>query len=175
MEMEKAEGPPPAPGRPLRSQVVYRQPRRGTARRVRPSGRLLDRRCRIRCLEVSWPYGSVLAVSELVAGAEEADVEVVAGLDLVLAVVVGRDHDVVTAAADEDVEVPPAGPGVDTVVGDGGNDTVAGGRGSDMLYGGSGDDVMIGSDDNEEDKIEAGDDFDVCLFGPGDELADCEY
>jgi Ca2+-binding RTX toxin-like protein len=85
----------------------------------------------------------------------------------------GRGDDAIRGdTGDDDLD---GGPGVDTVVGDGGNDTVAGGRGSDMLYGGSGDDVMIGSDDNEEDKIEAGDDFDVCLFGPGDELGDCEY
>ena len=73
---------------------------------------------------------------------------------------------------DDDLD---GGKGVDTVVGDGGNDTVAGGPDSDMLYGGSGDDVMIGADDNVEDKVEAGDDFDVCLFSAGDELGDCEY
>jgi Ca2+-binding RTX toxin-like protein len=29
--------------------------------------------------------------------------------------------------------------------------------------------------ENEVDKVNAGDDFDVCLFGAGDELANCEY
>ena len=43
-----------------------------------------------------------------------------------------------------------------------------------MLLGGSGDDVMISSDD-DFDKVDAGDDFDVCLFGAGDELSGCEY
>jgi len=67
------------------------------------------------------------------------------------------------------------GPGMDTVVGDGGNDTVAGGTGHDFLVGGSGDDVMISADDNEVDKVNGGDDFDVCLFSAGDELTNCEY
>jgi Ca2+-binding RTX toxin-like protein len=88
---------------------------------------------------------------------------------------------------DDDLD---GGPGRDTVVGDGGNDTVAGGPdGTDFLLGGSGDDVMISVDDNpgdrEEgvepgnpnvvDKVNGGDDFDVCLFGAGDEIANCEY
>ena len=45
----------------------------------------------------------------------------------------------------------------------------------DFLVGGSGDDVMISADDDELDKVNAGDDFDVCLFSAGDELANCEY
>ena len=49
------------------------------------------------------------------------------------------------------------------------------GVGGDRLEGGSGDDVMISADDNDFDEVEAGDDFDVCLFGAGDELGDCEY
>src|SRR5438093_3505874 len=77
---------------------------------------------------------------------------------------------------DDDLD---GGPGRDTVVGDGGNDTVAGGPdGVDFLVGGSGDDVMISADDNvgdhEDDepgfgrpnvvdKVNGGDDFDVCL------------
>jgi len=73
---------------------------------------------------------------------------------------------------DDDLD---GGPGFDTVVGGGGNDTVAGGTGEDVLLGGSGDDVMISADDDEFDKVEAGDDFDVCIFGAGDELGDCEY
>jgi Ca2+-binding RTX toxin-like protein len=88
---------------------------------------------------------------------------------------------------DDDLD---GGDGRDTVVGDGGNDTVAGGDdGVDFLVGGSGDDVMISADDDEPewddheldrgdnviDKVNAGDDFDVCLFGAGDELANCEY
>jgi Ca2+-binding RTX toxin-like protein len=89
---------------------------------------------------------------------------------------------------DDDLD---GGDGRDTIVGDGGNDTVAGGRdGPDFLVGGTGDDVMISSDDgfgadrdddddergaNVVDKVNAGDDFDVCLFGAGDELANCEY
>jgi hypothetical protein len=34
---------------------------------------------------------------------------------------------------------------------------------------------MISSDDDSFDKVDAGDDFDDCLFGAGDELANCEY
>jgi Ca2+-binding RTX toxin-like protein len=85
----------------------------------------------------------------------------------------GRGDDAIRGdTGDDDLD---GGPGVDTVVGDGGNDTVAGGPGEDLLYGGSGDDVMIGADDQEEDKLEAGDDFDVCLFSAGDEPKGCEY
>ena len=74
---------------------------------------------------------------------------------------------------DDDLD---GGLGVDTIVGDGGNDTLAGGPGKDNLYGGSGDDVLIGDDDDvEKDRLKAGDDFDVCIFGPGDELSSCEY
>ena len=91
---------------------------------------------------------------------------------------------------DDDLD---GGPGNDTVVGDGGNDTVAGGgttTGFDFLVGGSGDDVMISSDDgvgsarkdnneprgaNVVDKVNGGDDFDVCFFGAGDEISNCEY
>jgi Ca2+-binding RTX toxin-like protein len=84
---------------------------------------------------------------------------------------------------DDDLD---GGAGQDTVVGDGGNDTVAGGLGRDFLSGGSGDDVMVSSDDEPRqrkgkqvqesiDKVNAGDDFDVCLFSAGDELANCEY
>ena len=74
---------------------------------------------------------------------------------------------------DDDLD---GGPGRDTIVGDGGNDTVAGGDdGPDFLVGGSGDDVMISVDDDVVDKVNAGDDFDVCLFGAGDEINNCEY
>jgi Ca2+-binding RTX toxin-like protein len=93
---------------------------------------------------------------------------------------------------DDDLD---GGEGRDTVVGDGGNDTVAGGPdGTDFLLGGSGDDVMISADDNVGDhdhdrehdksgfgrpnvvdKVNGGDDFDVCLFGAGDEISNCEY
>jgi Ca2+-binding RTX toxin-like protein len=100
----------------------------------------------------------------------------------------GDGHDVVRGdTGDDDLD---GGSGTDTVVGDGGNDTIAGGgSGPDFLVGGSGDDVMISADDerpewddhelergeNVVDKVNAGDDFDVCLFGAGDELANCEY
>jgi Ca2+-binding RTX toxin-like protein len=73
---------------------------------------------------------------------------------------------------DDDLD---GGPGRDTVVGDGGNDTVAGGTGNDFLVGGTGDDVMISSDDDSVDKVNAGDDFDVCLFGAGDEHTNSQY
>ncbi len=74
---------------------------------------------------------------------------------------------------DDDLD---GGPDHDTVVGDGGNDTVAGGTGGpDYLVGGSGDDVLISADDDERDKVQAGDDFDVCLFGARDEIYNCEY
>jgi Ca2+-binding RTX toxin-like protein len=91
---------------------------------------------------------------------------------------------------DDDLD---GGAGRDTVVGDGGNDTIAGGPdGTDFLVGGSGDDVMISADDfvgthdhddddsgfgrpNVVDKVNGGDDFDVCLFGAGDEISNCEY
>jgi Ca2+-binding RTX toxin-like protein len=74
---------------------------------------------------------------------------------------------------DDDLD---GGLGVDTIVGDGGNDTLAGGPGKDNLYGGSGDDVLIGVDDDvEKDRLKAGDDFDVCIFGAGDEVSSCEY
>jgi Ca2+-binding RTX toxin-like protein len=74
---------------------------------------------------------------------------------------------------DDDID---GGDGVDTIVGDGGNDTLAGGLGKDNLYGGSGDDVLIGDDDDvEKDRMKAGDGFDVCIFGPGDEVGSCEY
>src|SRR4029079_10241332 len=62
--------------------------------------------------------GLVLAVGELVTGSEEADVEVVAGVDLVNLVVVGRDHDIVAAAADEEVVAGAAGHGVIAAVTD---------------------------------------------------------
>jgi hypothetical protein len=34
---------------------------------------------------------------------------------------------------------------------------------------------MISSDDTSVDKVNGGDDFDDCLFGPGDEVNNCEY
>ncbi len=74
---------------------------------------------------------------------------------------------------DDDLD---GGPDHDTVIGDGGNDTVAGGTGGpDWLVGGSGDDVMITADDDVLDKVNAGDGFDVCLFGAHDEITNCEY
>jgi Ca2+-binding RTX toxin-like protein len=100
----------------------------------------------------------------------------------------GKGDDAIRGdTGDDDLD---GGSGRDTVVGDGGNDTVAGGPdGTDFLLGGSGDDVMISADDevgdwdhhefergeNVVDKVNGGDDFDVCLFGAGDELANCEY
>ncbi len=85
----------------------------------------------------------------------------------------GRGDDAVRGdTGDDDLD---GGPGNDTLVGDGGNDTVAGGNGPDFLVGGSGDDVMISADDDSVDKVNAGDDFDDCLFSAGDELANCEY
>ena len=101
----------------------------------------------------------------------------------------GKGDDAIRGdTGDDDLD---GGPGRDTIVGDGGNDTVAGGPdGPDFLVGGTGDDVMISADDehydrdyddapdrgeNVIDKVNAGDDFDVCLFGAGDEVANCEY
>jgi Ca2+-binding RTX toxin-like protein len=85
----------------------------------------------------------------------------------------GRGDDAIRGdTGDDDLD---GGPGNDTLVGDGGNDTVAGGSGRDFLVGGSGDDVMITADDDEVDKVDAGADFDVCLFSAGDELSNCEY
>ena len=45
-------------------------------------------------------------------------------------------------------------------------DDIIGSDGDDTIDAGPGDDVVCGA---------AGDDFDVCLFGAGDELANCEY
>src|SRR5205814_8066027 len=64
------------------------------------------------------PSALVLAVVELVAGAEEAVVEVVAAVDLVNFAVVGRDHDVVAGTADEEVVAGAAGHGVVAAVAD---------------------------------------------------------
>jgi len=52
---------------------------------------------------------------------------------------------------------------------------VAGGHGRDFLVGGTGDDVMISGDDDSIDKVDGGYDMDDCIFGAGDELANCEY
>src|SRR5688500_17111895 len=49
------------------------------------------------------PQLSLLAGGDLVAGPEEADVEVVAGVDLVDVVVVDGDHHVVAATTNEEV------------------------------------------------------------------------
>jgi Ca2+-binding RTX toxin-like protein len=92
--------------------------------------------------------------------------------------------------------------GDDTVQGGTGRDFLVGGSGDDVLisvdrghsHGGGGhaeegghehesdhdhdgDHVHDGPPtfDNEIDKVNAGDGFDVCLFGAGDELANCEY
>jgi Ca2+-binding RTX toxin-like protein len=66
--------------------------------------------------------------------------------------------------------------GDDTIDAHDGNDTVAGGPGADNLYGGSGDDVLIDRYEVvERDRFKAGAGFDVCLFGPRDQLTSCEY
>jgi Ca2+-binding RTX toxin-like protein len=78
----------------------------------------------------------------------------------------GRGNDVIRGdTGDDDLD---GGPGEDTVSGDGGNDTV--------ILGGPGDDVMVSVDDGSQDDVYAGDDFDICLVGAGDEIRpDCEY
>ncbi|HYH50371.1 MAG TPA: hypothetical protein VEG38_12570 [Acidimicrobiia bacterium] len=45
----------------------------------------------------------------------------------------------------------------------------------DTIVGRDGDDWIKSSDDDEVDKVSAGDGFDICFFSAGDELANCEY
>src|SRR5918992_1288505 len=67
-------------------------------------------------------FGLVLAVeTDFVAGPDEADVEVVTGVDVVLSAVVDGDHDVVAGTAEDDVV---AVAGVDDVVAVGTDDVV---------------------------------------------------
>ena len=63
-----------------------------------------------------------------------------------------------------------------TLVGDGGNDTLDVGDtvATSYLVGASGDDVLI-HDGGGHVKMDGGDDFDDCLMGGGDEVANCEY
>ena len=51
----------------------------------------------------------------------------------------------------------------------------AGGTGHDFLIGGTGDDWMKSNDDDEVDKVDAGDGFDICFLSAGDEVNSCEY
>jgi Ca2+-binding RTX toxin-like protein len=70
---------------------------------------------------------------------------------------------------------PSGGAGNDTLVGGSGDDDPEGGPGHDFIVGGEGDDWIKSSDDDEVDKVNAGDGFDICFFSAGDELANCEY
>jgi Ca2+-binding RTX toxin-like protein len=70
---------------------------------------------------------------------------------------------------------PAGGDGNDTLVGGSGDDDPEGGPGHDFIVGGPGDDWIKSSDDDEVDKVNAGDGFDICFFSAGDELANCEY
>ena len=85
----------------------------------------------------------------------------------------GDGDDVVIGGTGDDG--PSGGPGNDTVVGGAGDDDPEGGPGHDFIVGGDGDDWIKSSDDDEVDKVNAGDGFDVCFFSAGDELANCEY
>jgi len=85
----------------------------------------------------------------------------------------GDGNDVVIGGTGDDG--PSGGPGNDTVDGGPGDDDPEGGPGHDYLIGGPGDDWMKSSDDNESDKVDAGDGFDTCFFSAGDELVNCEY
>ena len=70
---------------------------------------------------------------------------------------------------------PSGDAGNDTLVGGSGDDDPEGGPGHDFIVGGEGDDWIKSSDDDEVDKVNAGDGFDICFFSAGDELASCEY
>ncbi len=35
--------------------------------------------------------------------------------------------------------------------------------------------TVSGSDDGDLDRVDGGENFDVCLFGAGDEISNCEY
>jgi Ca2+-binding RTX toxin-like protein len=85
----------------------------------------------------------------------------------------GHGNDVVIGGTGDDG--PSGGPGNDTVDGGPGDDDPEGGPGHDVLIGGPGDDWMKSNDDDEADKVYAGDGFDICFFSAGDELVDCEY
>jgi hypothetical protein len=75
--------------------------------------------------KVEW-FGSVLALTtDVVAGSEEADVEVVTGVDVVLGVVVAGDDDVIAGIPVDDVVVETAGHGVLAAVTDRGVHTGA--------------------------------------------------
>src|SRR5688572_18984503 len=117
---ESNGGPSPALGRPSRSLLSGRQPRREAACRGRLSGRRSTGCQMVTC------FGLVLAVAtDFVAGPEEADVEVVTGVDVVLSTVVDGDHDVVTGTAELDVVVVATVNGVVAAVADHGVLTVA--------------------------------------------------
>jgi Ca2+-binding RTX toxin-like protein len=79
---------------------------------------------------------------------------------------------IVGAAGDDRLE---GGDGNDTIVGGDGNDNVFGGNGVDYVGGGRDDDTLVGVDDEEGDRLDAGEGFDDCLFGGGDILVSCEY
>ena len=85
----------------------------------------------------------------------------------------GDGDDVVVGGIGDDG--PSGGPGNDTLVGGSGDDDPEGGPGRDFIVGGDGDDWIKSSDDDEVDKVSAGDGFDICFFSAGDELASCEY
>ena len=52
---------------------------------------------------------------------------------------------------------------------------LAGELGTQGEHAGPGDDWIKSSDDDEVDKVNGGDGFDICFFSAGDELANCEY
>jgi Ca2+-binding RTX toxin-like protein len=85
----------------------------------------------------------------------------------------GDGGDVVIGGPGDDG--PSGGPGNDTLVGGAGDDDPEGGPGHDFIVGGDGDDWIKSSDDDEVDKVQAGDGFDICFFSAGDELNNCEY
>jgi len=69
--------------------------------------------------------------------------------------------------------------GADTLNGNAGNDYLEGGTGSDKLYGGEGEDILIGgvnpaTDDNTQDTLEGGKDFDTYYTGNKDIITDSD-
>jgi Ca2+-binding RTX toxin-like protein len=85
----------------------------------------------------------------------------------------GDGNDVVIGGTGDDG--PSGDAGNDTLVGGSGDDDPEGGPGRDFIVGGEGDDWIKSSDDDEVDKVNAGDGFDICFFSAGDEVNNCEY
>ena len=109
----------------------------------------------------------------------------------------GPDDDNLDGGEGDDTVVGFAGH--DTISGGTGRDFLVGGSGDDVMIsvdrahghgggghggGGHGGEASHGDEhgeegpvvwENEIDKVNAGDGFDICLFGAGDELANCEY